>query len=102
MIPDIPGRRVASWSELKDKGDFCVVDPGAADFGTSQTIIAFICPCCGDKSFVPLKPSDPQGWDFDGNRDRPTVSPSIYFNMNHPEARCRWHGFITAGVFKTV
>lgn len=58
-IPDIQGRRVASWKALAQLGDFCVIDPGDNDFHT--TIIAFICPCCGDKRHVPLKPSDPQG-----------------------------------------
>lgn len=82
MMPDIPGRRVADWASLKDKGDFVVIDPGHPDFHTTRTIIAFICPCCGDKNFVPLKPSDPEGWDWNGDYDRPTITPSIFFNMH--------------------
>lgn len=99
---DLPGRCVADWASLKDKGDFCIVDPGHPDFHTSVTIIGFICPNCGEKKYVPLKPSDPNGWGWDGNRTKPTITPSIFFNMTVPTAKCRWHGFITAGVFKTV
>lgn len=103
MAADIQGHRVADWESLKDKGDFVVIDPGHPDFHTSVTIIGFICPNCGKKKYVPLKPSDPEGWEWNGDRDHPTITPSIFFfNMHYPEAKCRWHGFITAGNFKTV
>lgn len=102
MSKDIQGRRVGGWDALQEKGDFCIIDPGDAQFNTSCTGIGFVCPCCGDSRFIPLKPSDPNGWGFDGNRDRPTITPSIFFNMHHPQAKCHWHGYITAGIFKTV
>lgn len=33
-------------------------------------------------------------WDWDGNREKPTLSPSINCNGN---GCCGWHGFIQAG-----
>jgi hypothetical protein len=46
---------------------------------------------------VPLKPSPPNSkgfsWDWDGNRENPTVSPSI----NCCNGGCGWHGFINNG-----
>jgi hypothetical protein len=36
----------------------------------------FECPGCGRPHVIPTKPHE-RGWDFDGNGDRPTFSPSI-------------------------
>lgn len=34
------------------------------------------CPGCGDPHVIPTKPTE-RGWDFDGNEESPTFSPSI-------------------------
>ncbi len=42
-------------------------------------------------------------WGWDGNRDRPTLTPSINClaeKDGKPTGGCGWHGFITAGVIK--
>lgn len=43
---------------------------------------------------IPVGPRAPEFlgpvWDWDGNEDRPTVTPSVWVHG-------RWHGFITAG-----
>jgi hypothetical protein len=50
---------------------------------------------------VPLKPSPPNlkgcVWSWDGNRERPTVTPSINCNG---KAGCGWHGHVNEGVVK--
>lgn len=38
--------------------------------------IRFFCPGCKEQHIIPVKPSD-KGWDFNGDLERPTVSPSI-------------------------
>ncbi|WP_425354930.1 DUF6527 family protein [Oceaniglobus trochenteri] len=56
----------------------------------------FNCPCgCGLRSFLAfddgVNPSP--HWKWDGNRERPTLSPSV-FNTGMP---CRWHGWLRQG-----
>ena len=36
----------------------------------------FHCPGCDEEHVIPTRPH-PQGWDFDGNEESPTFSPSI-------------------------
>jgi len=41
-----------------------------------------------------------RGWRWDGNREKPTVTPSILNSSTDPETKVRfesWHGFLTAG-----
>jgi hypothetical protein len=40
---------------------------------------------------VPLTTASPKGWQFDGNREAPTLMPSIRCYG------CAWHGWIRAG-----
>jgi len=58
-----------------------------------------ICPCgCGNESYLAFEGHGSPGptWDWDGNRERPTLTPSV-FNSGMP---CKWHGFLTAGVWR--
>lgn len=48
-----------------------VVNSDGAHYG-----YRFECPGCGDAHVIPTKPH-PNGWDFDGNEEHPTFSPSI-------------------------
>jgi hypothetical protein len=49
---------------------------------------------------VPILPSPPNKlgfvWSWDGNRERPTLSPSIHCTTEH--GGCGFHGFMNAGV----
>jgi len=58
-------------------------------------VFAFRCPCgCGYQSWLPID-QEQRGWDWDRNRDAPTLTPSI-LQSGMP---CKWHGYITAGVW---
>lgn len=58
--------------------------------------LTFGCPCgCGDIAGIEVKPENPSGWDWNGDLDKPTVTPSILINRDH------WHGYLTDGVFKS-
>ncbi|MBD3571621.1 hypothetical protein EJ082_01340 [Brevundimonas diminuta] len=59
--------------------------------------IAFICPCgCKREGYLPVKPDDPgPRWDWNGDRERPTLTPSVLFRGG-----CEWHGFLTAGEWR--
>lgn len=66
--------------------------------------IAFRCPCgCGEEGYLPIRASgaertDMPEWEWDGNAQAPTVSPSV-FNKGFP---CRWHGWLRNGVWEVA
>lgn len=86
--------------QLADELDFENKPPGQFKYwrrGDSAAQAAdglnFWCPCgCGSLLGVSFGNGR---WTWDGNRERPTVSPSIL----HMDG-CRWHGFLRAGVFE--
>lgn len=75
--------------------------------GTQDVGILFGCPCgCGSLNYVAVKPyagTGPQ-WAWDGNRDAPTLTPSILIHqMNQAAEKIgeHWHGYLTAGQFRS-
>jgi hypothetical protein len=40
-------------------------------------LVVWWCPGCRNTHQVPVKPEAPDGWDFDGNLDAPTLAPSV-------------------------
>lgn len=81
--------------------------PGSFEFfeqrerpGVAAGII-FLCPCgCKDTGsvkfdVVPRVPGDDQRWRWNGNREKPTLTPSINKTWG-----CRWHGYLTDGEFR--
>lgn len=77
------------------------VPPGAIKYTAEEGEITgfnFCCPCgCGGMGGVSFKP--PHGWTWDGNREAPTVNPSVYFSRGEPG---EWHGYLRAGVWESV
>lgn len=79
--------------DLVQKGDFEIL----TDEKTGQRWFWFCCPgSCGTTAPIALRPvttaTSPPSWEFDGNEDSPTLSPSI----NH--VGC-WHGWLRGGEF---
>lgn len=76
---------------------------GSARFAESQggkPYLTYVCPCgCGSVGTLPLLPLFPgeAGWGWDGDRVYPTITPSIQRKYG-----CRWHGFLTKGVWLTL
>lgn len=84
--------RVDCISELKNPGQFLFMSNPYEING-----LLFICPCgCGSMGGVRFKGPSPK-WDWDGNIENPTITPSIQFMTG-----CKWHGFLTNGEFKSV
>lgn len=53
----------------------------------------FVCPCgCRDIRYLPISS---RGWNWNGSRDLPTLTPSIL--MRDTNGETHWHGFLTAG-----
>ncbi|HWK13245.1 MAG TPA: DUF6527 family protein [Rhizobiaceae bacterium] len=46
-------------------------------------LVAFWCPGCKELHQVRVRPAESPSWDFDGNYDRPTFSPSILVRSGH-------------------
>ncbi len=55
----------------------------------------FECPGCKYLHPYNVDPSLPQCWQFNGNYDKPTFTPSLLVNGSHPESRC--HLYLTDG-----
>lgn len=87
------------------------------DHGRSYEALAFVCPGCAldGQSGLHMLPvrGDTTGhprWDWDGNLDAPTLSPSILTHMDHRRAKQgdEWvdvgpfvcHSFLRAGQFE--
>jgi len=51
---------------------------------------------------IPVKEGSNGGgtWGWDGNLERPTITPSIFHDFNEPGSSVAWHGFLRAGLFQ--
>ena len=80
-----------SWDDLVNPGDFM--------WDSEPKSIIFVCPCGGHKGeYDEIRTSVPvagdRAWEWNGDRVRPTLSPSI-----RRIEGCKWHGHLTDGVF---
>ncbi len=68
--------------------------PGSFCFEATGKGLLYICPCgCGKMGFVGFRGKvDPPrpAWEWDGNEESPTLSPSIH-DVGH------WHGWLREG-----
>lgn len=89
------GRLVSGLDDLDRPGDFTFIAGAEPD----RLMFAASCPCgCGEHfgiyvRYEPGAPHRPLVWDWDGDRERPTLSPSIQRQM----CACLWHGWMRAG-----
>jgi hypothetical protein len=95
---------ITNWGDrtpdgvVKEPGEYVLCENPPGNFG-----IHFRCPCgCGRRDFIPIRPGpysgnnrDPWGWD--GNKETPTVFPSIY-----NKDTCGWHGWLENGEWRQV
>lgn len=97
--PPVPATLVADIDAVRAK-------PGAFELFGQKDVegsvgLLFNCPCgCGDVSAVtfdviPRAPGDDQRWRWNGNREKPTLAPSL-----NKSRGCRWHGWLRAGVWE--
>jgi hypothetical protein len=57
------------------------------------------CPGCGELQILPAKKKSATGgsWSWDGNREAPSLSPSI---LHHCKDGIFWHGYLAKGEFE--
>ena len=95
--------RVETWGQMFAHGIGAFLFDAVEDHGESYERLMVMLPSNHDPRggavglpFRPAKPSENRPtWEFDGNRDKPTLHPSVHV---HGE----WHGYILAGRFETV
>ncbi len=72
--------------------------PGAYSIESENKGLFYICPCgCGDLGFLTFchaAEANRPSWEFDGNREAPTLAPSIRRLIG-----CKFHGHLRAGVW---
>lgn len=75
--------------------------PGAFEYYTSRESggapagIIYSCPCgCGRSGALAFRPAPSPSWHWDGNRDKPTLRPSVH-HVGH------WHGWLRNGVWES-
>ena len=89
-------------------GDFTIYDHSytTAETGELVTVKMISMMLPGDSvCTIPLAPVPPAakgfgnnaGWQWDGNMDKPTLSPSVFFMANKPEHPKAWHRFPREG-----
>lgn len=71
---------------------------GCDGSGNNHHSIIYICPCgCGMVGHVSVNKTKEQGaWQWDGNTEKPTLTPSILHTSG-----CKWHGYLTAGIWES-
>lgn len=95
-MSDVSAKHVKGFDEAKNPGEFWWS-------GDPVGRLTFVCPCgCGSIGSVAVAPNplDRGGnhpvWQWNGDLDKPTITPSIQFLSG-----CKWHGYLTEGVFRT-
>jgi len=57
--------------------------------------VIYNCPCgCGATGALRFRPAASPSWEWDGNTDAPTLSPSVH-HVGH------WHGWLRNGVWES-
>ncbi len=93
-MTDTPAKLKAEMPCQPDKpGSYTFFQYGNDEPDAPMRGMSFACPCgCGAILGVNFN-----RWTWDGNREAPTISPSI----QHLDG-CRWHGFLRGGYWETV
>jgi hypothetical protein len=91
---NIPIRFVQEiWTDDRQGGDAQFHDAIIGGKVVKDAGLHIVCPKCRHLAGVSFIP--PHGWTWDGNREAPTVAPSILHDSPH----CGWHVYLRAGVF---
>lgn len=104
---------IDDWKVGTRKGDGYLyrndLAPGSAQIETlddKSIVFTWVCPCgCGSVHFILLNPpAGAHGWQWDGKREKPTLTPSLGMYPKdgnaHDGSGYHWHGFLRAGVFE--
>lgn len=74
--------------------------PGTFAYEAKKRGMIYICPCgCGAEDYLDFRsiPETHPSWIWDGNIEKPTLTPSIY-----RKTACGWHGYLRAGIWESL
>lgn len=76
-------------------GEWAVHD--SSPFPGKEASLIYVCPCgCGTITSISVIPMDNHPvWTWNGDREKPTLSPSILRKDG-----CKWHGFLISGEWR--
>jgi Family of unknown function (DUF6527) len=78
--------------------------PGSFTYSADDAGMFYICPCgCGHEGYLPFRPAPSPSWGWDGNRERPTLDPSIHHQYGTGPGgalETHWHGYLRAGMWE--
>lgn len=78
-------------NNLVPAGSVQLIPPSETSPGVHH--LCFVCPCgCGELHIIAMKKGGGYGWEWDGNEQDPTLTPSIQATTG-----CRWHGYLKKG-----
>ena len=89
--------QLITFRELTHPGEFQFCDQYGS--GEKDVALVFMCPCgCSEPGALDIRRPgfvERPSWVWDGNKEAPTLLPSIQRNSN-----CRWHGFLENGIWR--
>lgn len=92
---EVQGHLKSSVEECSQAGDYAFTELN------EKYHLGFICPCgCGDWTGILVSKDgthSPKVWGWNKSMEKPTCTPSI-LRLD----RCKWHGYLTDGVFRSV
>lgn len=95
------------WQDFKrpdlEPGTACWGPPREGEDPVSPKRLYYVCPCgCSEWRQIPVRMEGAAGtaWVWNGDVDRPTLTPSIQHVANRAD-KCSWHGFLTNGEWVT-
>ena len=97
---DVAATLVNGFDDCDKPGDYFLYKSSKSEEVFAGMV--FCCPCgCGVVGAIPFdtefnSDSGPK-WKWNGSVQKPTLNPSI-----QKTSTCRWHGYLTDGVFKDV
>ena len=100
MSESVRGNLVEKYDDLKKPGDFLFTTRHGSE---APAGMMFCCPGCGTIGHLRIYPDDAvdghdmehPSWRWNGNRNEPTLTPSI-----QKTSGCLWRGYLRAGVFE--
>lgn len=77
--------------------------PGAFEFYKSgdreYAGMIYCCPCgCGKTGALAFRPHPSPSWEWDGNMEAPTLSPSVH---DISGGKTHWHGYLRNGIWES-
>ena len=89
-------KKAVHRSDLDGKDEFQKLAEGEFYFTQGDNRIVCFVPSVG---IADLPLNVPNGWEWDGNRELPTLEPSIHSSKGK---RGYWHGYLTNGVWRQI